>query len=469
MPTRSFRVLLVLLACCVHALAADPITGTWRFFNGSLREMHADGTSSALGGAKDATWKCLTPAQASDRVYQIIYGGGRAQDRLTLRNGGQLWGYDGRRPFLTASRTQDAPPPSPSPKPKPQPAPKPAPAPPPEPTGDALLNVLLAHEWTWRDTAPGGTKGTLIFTKDELVKHLDTALLPWTWTRESGEAISIKAGDVAVVVKFNGERSEFVGDFPGGTRQLRGLRGKLIGSAEPGKSPIVQPVGAGADSTSYGGMVLGTDWQPRSTNVKVKELEELEFFAKMAAGDAAPGKEPVPDMIVPPFKWLMPLDEATKLLPRGVAAVPLKPFQNDGFPQGSLTIKCYQLRFFSDLDESFNLIYLITDRKLQLVSVQFKSQAKPLHILRDDTLEVLRTLHPPFAPFPAPPPKDGNIGPYNDFINEGRPGAFYQVRQTNDKSVTLVKLGNVHWYLPAPLARCLLDIADKHRKSGLIR
>jgi hypothetical protein len=216
-------------------------------------------------------------------------------------------------------------------------------------------------------------------------------------------------------------------------------------------------------------MVLGTDWQPRSTNVKVKELEELEFFAKFAAGNSAPGKEPVPDMIVPPFKWLMPLDEATKLLPRGVAAVPVKPFQNDGFPQGSLTIKCFQFRFFSDLDESFNLIYFITDRKLQLVAVQFKSQAKPLHILRDFSIETLRGMHPPFGPPGALPPWDGNIGPYNDFINEGRPGAFYQVRQSNDKSMTLIKLGNTHLYLAAPFARCLLDIAATHRKSGLLK
>ena len=468
MHTRTSRVLLVLLACYFNALpafAADPITGRWRFFNGSLREMHSDGSSSAAGGAKDATWKCLTPAQNTDRVYQIIYGGGQAQDRLTLRNGGtQLWGYDGRRPFLTASRTQDAPSPSPSQKPKPEPRPAP-----PSPSGDALLNVLLAHEWTWRDTAPGGTKGTLIFTKDGLVKHLDTALLPWNWSREPGDVITIKAGDVSVVTKFNAERSEFIGDFPGGLRQLRGLRGKLIGSSAPAMSPIIQPVGAGPDSTGYGGMLLGKDWQPRSTNVKVKELEELEFFAKMAVGNAAPSKEPVPDMIVPPFKWLMPLDEATKLLPRDVAAVPVKPFQNDGFPHDSLTIKCYQRRYFSDLDESFNLIYFITDRKLQLVGVQFKSQAKPLHILREFSIETLRAMHPPFGPPGAPPPWDGNIGPYNDFINEGRPGAFYQVRQSNDKSVTLVKLGNVHWYLPAPFARCLLDIADTHRKSGLLK
>ena len=465
------RVLHLIVACSLHALsvlAADPITGTWRFFDGSTREMRADGSSGPPGGGSDAQWKCLTPQSNFNRIYQIIYGGGVATDRLTLTNGNnELHGTLKGRPFPTASRTQATPPSASQSAPTPRPAP--APAAPRESGGDALLNVLLAHEWTWRDTAPGGSKGTLIFTKEGLIKHLDTALLPWTWSREPGEAITIKAGDVGVLAKFNGERSEFIADFPGGTRQLRGLRGKLIGSSSPGKSPIVQPVGAGADSTGYGGMVLGTDWQPRSTDVKVKELEELEFFAKMAVGNAAPGKEPVPQMIVPPFKWLMPLQQAEALLPRGVAAVPVKPFQNDGFPQGSLTIKCFQFRYFSDLDESFNLIYFITDRKLQLVGVQFKSQAKPLHILRDFSIETLRGMHPPFGPPGAPPPWDGNIGPYNDFINEGRPGAFYQVRQSNDKSMTLIKLGNTHLYLAAPFARCLLDIADKHRKSGLIK
>lgn len=54
-------------------------------------------------------------------------------------------------------------------------------------------------------------------------------------------------------------------------------------------------------------------------------------------------------------------------------------------------------------------------------------------------------MHPPFGPPGAPPPWDGDQGPNNDFINEGRPGAFYQVRLGNDKSVTFVKLGNIHW------------------------
>lgn len=77
-------------------------------------------------------------------------------------------------------------------------------------------------------------------------------------------------------------------------------------------------------------------------------------------------------------------------------------------------------------------------------------------------------MHPPFGPPGAPSPWDGDQGPNNDFINEDRPGAFYQVRLSNDKSVTFVKLGNIHWYLAEPFARCLLDIADTHRKSGLI-
>jgi hypothetical protein len=132
-------------------------------------------------------------------------------------------------------------------------------------------------------------------------------------------------------------------------------------------------------------------------------------------------------------------------------------------------IKCLQLRYFSDLDLQFNLIYLIADAKQQLVSVQFKSQAKNIEIsLRNETLEVLRDLHPPFGPG-APPPQDGFMGPYQDFINEASGGASYQLRYNNNHSVTLVKLGKVHWYMPAPFARCLLDIADHHRKAGLIR
>jgi hypothetical protein len=133
-------------------------------------------------------------------------------------------------------------------------------------------------------------------------------------------------------------------------------------------------------------------------------------------------------------------------------------------------IKCLQLRYFNDLDQQFNLIYLIADAKQQLVGVQFKSQAKGLAQLKYETLETLRAMHPPFPPPPyAPPPYDGSIGPYNDFFNEGTPGAGYQIRFNNNHSLTLVKLGKTHWYLAAPFARCILDIADFHRKNGLVK
>lgn len=107
------HILLTLLAITVGTTRAwpqqpagdDPVTGTWRFWNNTLREMRPDGSSGAPGKPADATWKCLSAPGMIERVYMINYGGSTVFDKLTLRSQGQqLWGTAKNKPFLTAVR-----------------------------------------------------------------------------------------------------------------------------------------------------------------------------------------------------------------------------------------------------------------------------------------------------------------------------------------------------------------------------
>lgn len=109
----NFRLIaLPIIALAASSWAMDPITGTWRFWNNSVREMRSDGSSGPPGHPGDSSWSRLSPSSAAEPAYQISYGGGKATDRLTLRGGGtQLWGMmNARKPFLTATRIAESPP-----------------------------------------------------------------------------------------------------------------------------------------------------------------------------------------------------------------------------------------------------------------------------------------------------------------------------------------------------------------------
>jgi hypothetical protein len=483
-PTRTALSLLAMLLFPLLLLADDPICGKWRFFNGSERMMNADGSSSAMGMAPDSRWQCMTPQArpGTDRSYNIANNSGRVIDRLTLRNAGtELWGMNRKGPFLSATRRAF----SPGPKPMRQTPVPPAPMPTPAPAGNALEIIVTGHEWLWSEPgSASGRSGTLRFIAGGKVEHPWSNLPEWQWQR-LGDSIAIGPASVEVakrlLLSFNVERSEFRGTLPNGQGQVRGVRSDLINGPKPGPNvppgqsavPPQMAAGSGPLTTGYGGMTLGNDWMPRSTNVKRNELQDLAFYASYAVGAMAPGKEPIPVFIVPPLRWLMPLDEATKAL-GDVDPMPMKAFQNDGFPHNSLIIRCFQKRYFGDLDGQFNLVYLIADAKQRLVSVQFKSQAKVFPVLLPGTLEALRATHPPWGPPVAPPPQDGvRDHSYYDFINEGRSSnglVGYQLRQSADKSVLLIRLDQkVHWYVPAPFARCLWDIGEHYRKAGLIK
>ena len=138
-------VLGLMAATTVRAQPADPICGTWRFWNNSVREMRPDGSSGPVGKPADAAWKRVTPGGIGEPSYRINYGGGKAFDTLTLRGGAsQLWGMNGPKPFLTASRIGDLPLSASSP------ASRPGQKPPSSPESMPAQNqrrLLLANDW----------------------------------------------------------------------------------------------------------------------------------------------------------------------------------------------------------------------------------------------------------------------------------------------------------------------------------
>jgi hypothetical protein len=343
---------------------------------------------------------------------------------------------------------------------------------------DALVNILTGHFWEWKHPSDPARNGRLQFLTDGTLRHPWAGLPSWKWTRLGDTVALLPSGSSGpqLMLVFNIERSEFRSTMADGKTRLLATRGDLVTTPETTLGGLVKPamplpVGPGDVLTStYGGMTVGKDWLPRSLQIKKKKVEEMERLASLVVGEAAVGKEPVPQMLVPQYglRWLMPLDEAIKAMGPGTAQVPVRTMQIDGFPQDTLLIKCLQKTYFADLDLRFNLVYLIADAKQHLISVMFKSQAKPLELLKEVPLEVLRTLHPPFWPDMAPP-NNGHVEVYQDYINETTGGSVFQIRYNADHSLGLIKLEKVHWYLPAPFARCLMDVAEHHRKSGLVK
>ncbi len=253
------------------------------------------------------------------------------------------------------------------------------------------------------------------------------------------------------------------------------------------------PVAAASDPSEHGGMVLAPNWIPDRLETKRELLESLQMYASAVVGNAARGKETVPSTIVGPIRWLMPFDEAVRVLPERMNKIGERPVNLTCFPQASLTLASFQFKSFLDRGQPFNQLHLILDLKRQVVGVQFVEQTP-------DPGKVIWTGGP-----------DGAREPYYNFLmlsNNGS-GAWevaYQISEAG-AGVKLIKtvlqsntgLGarsrmpnmpnmpgmpmmpggamgggkckeNVHLYLTAPLARCLLDIVDRSlRKTGGLR
>lgn len=363
--------------------------------------------------------------------------------------------------------------------------------------------------------------GGLLFLLSAFDSHaaptLESTLLdtPWSWVRDGGREPGTIIFDAAGTVRYQGKPAPWIGrwrkmgpqtvivgenaviwtlNFDAGFTAFRGLSNKgnasIMGTRQPQGAtspyPPVAPVppvpvpapappapapgGTGAmaitpEITNFGGMALAADWMPRRTETRKELLNSLEFFATQALGKNGEDKDAVPSTILGPIRWLMPLDEAVRTLPPRVSRTAEVRITSICFPQNSLSMIGFQNRYFMDREQQFNMMYLIVDAQRRVVAVELVSQS-PKEVLW------------------APPGPDGTRNPYYDFVNlkaNGRTGqrVDFQIRP-GDSGVKLIKtalfdfrkvsyLENVHWYLPAPFARSLLEIIEFNRKAGMMR
>jgi hypothetical protein len=62
---------------------SDPIVGRWSWFNGGIKDFHADGTVSPGG-----TWRCIDP-NLTPREYRVVWGN-KWVDKLRLLKDNRL-------------------------------------------------------------------------------------------------------------------------------------------------------------------------------------------------------------------------------------------------------------------------------------------------------------------------------------------------------------------------------------------
>ena len=210
----------------------------------------------------------------------------------------------------------------------------------------------------------------------------------------------------------------------------------------------------------YMGMKLSPEWMPKRETKTLEMTRDLIRFCNAALEGREKDKDIMPGTIAGPLTWLMPVEEAEKKLTglrpqMGAATLIATP----NWPQRSLFVRSY----FGDIadphtGEPFKEVRLISDMKRQLVSVQFLYN------------------HPPVEKWEPMP--DGRKEPYYDWVNMKQNGStrnqvWHQIVCYKNTGVTCIhtlliegrwpigkRLENIRWYLPAPLARKILEIAE---------
>ena len=224
--------------------------------------------------------------------------------------------------------------------------------------------------------------------------------------------------------------------------------------------PVQKPALGPLEPVEVNGMTFANYWMPSHLANKSMLLMNLQFYSQAVVGDAPPHQEPVPTKLVGPFNWLMPQEEAVKAMPPGFSRNAESKIAWDCFPQNSLMVASYHCggQSFIDRDQKFDWIYLIADRKKQLVGVQLVGTLSKRIMWEEHEIGSGK--------------EKAVFGPYYDLINMKNIGSTarsveYQVCDvgTGVKLVHTSPLGshapcNVHWYLAAPLARVFLDIAN---------
>jgi len=258
-----------------------------------------------------------------------------------------------------------------------------------------------------------------------------------------------------------------------------------------------QPNAAPADDKA---IALAPDWMPKKSLTAQEQLRALDFYSRPVANGPQPGK------IIWNLQWLMPLREAETMLPgmeRPQMGSPTY-VKDPSFPQRSIFVKTYSGNFKADppTAEVFTEAHLICDANLRLISVE------------------LTCNHPKIVSWAAAdhpknkkgggkdaPGPDGNREPYYDFVTlkanaSSGQAVFYQIRPGHPGVICVhtelvgkpqpdhmhkpghkpgqpshVKgpppgpvaahtgpvIENVRWYLTAPLARKLIEIAEANK------
>ena len=251
--------------------------------------------------------------------------------------------------------------------------------------------------------------------------------------------------------------------------------------AERPAVPSTQPL--------LGGMVFSPNWLPQTLTAKRELLESLDLYCKAAVGNAPKGQEPIPTTIVGNIRWRMPMDEALQTLPQGFNKLNERPMVHPCLPNDSLILCGFQFKSFTDHGQPFNQLFLLVDKERKVVSVQFVDQigknARWLPVpdgIREPYFNLVSLTH------------NGSSGkevPYQ--ILRGGSGAVCIKTAFQDRTGRMPNLPklptnipnlptnmpgmtsssriyeNVHWYIPAPFARSILDIVDVYRKAGVIQ
>ena len=248
-------------------------------------------------------------------------------------------------------------------------------------------------------------------------------------------------------------------------------------------------------------IALAPNWMPDRRAMGEQSMKATAFYARAALEGVEPGKEIVPEKILSGrgwnLDWLMPLQEAEKRLPPGTrmqmgGATKLI---NATWPQNSIYVRSGQGKFYMPGVEYemppavFTEIFLICDIKQQLIGVQFRGPGSQTGW----NLQKVKNMPPMQAqPMRGPVPNGLGMGgrlkvetlnPYFDLLVMGANAlggrdVEYQVVRNRDNSDVVTPgmtcihthlngsyLMNIRWYLAAPYARKLVEIAEMYEKA----
>lgn len=294
-----------------------------------------------------------------------------------------------------------------------------------------------------------------------------------------------------------------------GDNLLEGAKGFRTATRVPGSKKAVIPdptpsaPKTGPAIPADQEMALANDWMPRRILTAQEMLRSLAFFSLAAINGAQPGHELVPSEIVGGITWLMPLDEAEKKLIGVQYKLREYRLQNPCFPQNSIFVKSFAGSFTDpNSREVFKEARLICDAKMRVISVELTCNHPKMGAWLWEEPQKQWWASEPWMKLPQDVERkelpaltgasqnksygaDGRREPYYDFVELKNNATtqyqvWYQVHRvpsgTTCIHTMLVEpiapfflakvIENVRWYVPAPFARKLLDIAVANKPAS---